>query len=119
MKKTFAIAIADGLMSGKSTLFNRLVARRWAIIDDSPGVDRGLALMARRGFFDLRSTLYDTGGLRGRPRGSLAARTAAVPRKPWPKWTLFCDGGRSKRLTDKTRRSRGNSAKRIVPSSFW
>jgi GTP-binding protein len=46
---------------GKSTLFNRLVGRRKAIVDDQPGVtrDRNYARVTR---YDVPFTLIDTGG---------------------------------------------------------
>ncbi len=76
MKKTFSIAIAGRPNVGKSTLFNRLVGKAMAIIDDSPGVTRDWRDGEAR-LLDLRFKLYDTAGLeQERPRGSLAARTA-------------------------------------------
>ncbi len=76
MKKTFSIAIAGRPNVGKSTLFNRLVGKAMAIIDDSPGVTRDWRDGEAK-LFDLRFELYDTAGLeQERPRGSLAARTA-------------------------------------------
>ncbi len=76
MKKDFSIVIAGRPNVGKSTLFNRLIGKAMAIIDDSPGVTRDW----RDGpahLFDLHFKLYDTAGLeQSRPKGSLAARTA-------------------------------------------
>lgn len=76
MKKTFSIVLAGRPNVGKSTLFNRLIGKAMAIIDDQPGVTRDW----RDGdahLFDLRFKLYDTAGLEhARPRGSLAERTA-------------------------------------------
>jgi GTP-binding protein len=58
---------------GKSTLFNRLVGRRRALVDDMPGVTRDrIEGEARMG--DLRLTLVDTAGLEDGPEASLAAR---------------------------------------------
>ena len=75
-KKGFSIAIAGRPNVGKSTLFNRLIGKAMAIIDDQPGVTRDW----RDGdgsLFDLHFKLYDTAGLEdSRPRGSIAARTA-------------------------------------------
>lgn len=61
---------------GKSTLFNRLIGKSMAIIDDQPGVTRDW----RDGdgtLLDLHFRLYDTAGLEdARPRGSISARMA-------------------------------------------
>ena len=59
---TFTLAIVGRPNVGKSTLFNRLVGRRLALVDDQPGVTRDL----REGdakLFDLRFTVIDTAGL--------------------------------------------------------
>jgi GTP-binding protein len=58
---------------GKSTLFNRLVGRREALVDDSPGVTRD----RREGFgelADLRFRVVDTAGLEEAFDDSLPAR---------------------------------------------
>lgn len=76
MKKGFSIVIAGRPNVGKSTLFNRLVGKAMAIIDDQPGVTRDWR-DGEGSLFELRFKLYDTAGLeQSRPRGSLAARTA-------------------------------------------
>jgi GTP-binding protein len=58
---------------GKSTLFNRLIGRKLALVDDRPGVTRdrreGAASLG-----GLRFTLVDTAGLDEVPRNSLAGR---------------------------------------------
>ncbi len=77
MKKPFSIVIAGRPNVGKSTLFNRLIGKAMAIIDDQPGVTRDWRDGAGK-LFDLHFKLYDTAGLeKERPRGSMAARTAA------------------------------------------
>ena len=58
---------------GKSTLFNRLVGKKLALVDDQPGVTRdrreGRALL-----FDLEFTVIDTAGLEESEVGSLSDR---------------------------------------------
>jgi GTP-binding protein len=67
------VAILGRPNVGKSTLFNRLVGRRLAIVDPTPGVTRdrreGSARLA-----DLAFTLVDTAGLDAAPSGTLEAR---------------------------------------------
>ncbi|MGC8474821.1 MAG: ribosome biogenesis GTPase Der, partial [Acetobacteraceae bacterium] len=62
---------------GKSTLFNRLVGRRGAIVADTPGVtrDRKEAEAMLRG---RRVLLADTAGLEEAPPETLAGRTSAA-----------------------------------------
>ena len=58
---------------GKSTLFNRLVGKRLALVDDQPGVTRDLREgEARLG--DLRFTVIDTAGLEDATDDSLQGR---------------------------------------------
>ncbi|MDD3182531.1 MAG: ribosome biogenesis GTPase Der [Alphaproteobacteria bacterium] len=74
--QVFSIAIAGRPNVGKSTLFNRLVGKAMAIIDDQPGVTRDWR-DGEGSLFDLHFKLYDTAGLEDtRLRGSIAARTA-------------------------------------------
>ena len=67
------VAIIGRPNVGKSTLFNRLVGRRLALVDDQPGVTRD----RREGeaeLGDLTFTLVDTAGLDEGAEGSLAGR---------------------------------------------
>ncbi|MGF1604784.1 MAG: ribosome biogenesis GTPase Der [Rhodothalassiaceae bacterium] len=61
---------------GKSTLFNRLVGRRLALVDDTPGVTRDRREGEGR-LADLRFRLIDTAGLEEGETGSLAERMRA------------------------------------------
>jgi len=61
---------------GKSTLFNRLVGKKLALVDDTPGVTRD----RREGdgtLFDLEFTIVDTAGLEDAEATSLAGRMRA------------------------------------------
>ncbi|KAA0920203.1 ribosome biogenesis GTPase Der [Aquicoccus porphyridii] len=70
---TFTLAIVGRPNVGKSTLFNRLVGRRLALVDDQPGVTRDLREgEARLG--DLRFTVIDTAGLEEATDDSLQGR---------------------------------------------
>ena len=69
----FTVAIIGRPNVGKSTLFNRLVGQKLALVDDAPGVTRDRREgEARLG--DLRFTVIDTAGLDEGARGSLTAR---------------------------------------------
>src|SRR6201994_2666220 len=69
----FTIAIIGRPNVGKSTLFNRLVGQKLALVDDEPGVTRdrreGEAKLG-----DLEFTVIDTAGLDEGAKGSLTAR---------------------------------------------
>lgn len=70
---SFTIAIIGRPNVGKSTLFNRLVGQKLALVDDRPGVTRD----RREGegkLGDLEFTLIDTAGLDEGAKGSLTAR---------------------------------------------
>jgi GTPase len=70
---SFTLAIVGRPNVGKSTLFNRLVGRKLALVDDQPGVTRDL----REGdakLFDLRFTVIDTAGLEEVTDDSLQGR---------------------------------------------
>ena len=59
---SFTIAIIGRPNVGKSTLFNRLVGQKLALVDDAPGVTRDRREgEARLG--DLHFTVIDTAGL--------------------------------------------------------
>jgi GTP-binding protein len=64
---------------GKSTLFNRLVGKRLALVDDQPGVTRDRREGKAR-LFDLEFTIIDTAGLEEAEAGSLSDRMRAQSR---------------------------------------
>ncbi|MFZ7089561.1 ribosome biogenesis GTPase Der [Primorskyibacter sp. 2E233] len=70
---SFSIAIVGRPNVGKSTLFNRLVGKRLALVDDTPGVTRDLREGEGR-LGDLRFTVIDTAGLENETDDSLPAR---------------------------------------------
>jgi GTP-binding protein len=73
---SFTVAIVGRPNVGKSTLFNRLVGKRLALVDDRPGVTRdrreGSATLG-----DLAFTLIDTAGLEEAAPESLTGRMQA------------------------------------------
>ncbi|WP_102109264.1 ribosome biogenesis GTPase Der [Oceaniglobus roseus] len=70
---SFPLAIVGRPNVGKSTLFNRLVGKRLALVDDQPGVTRDLREgEARLG--DLRFTVIDSAGLEEATDDSLQGR---------------------------------------------
>ncbi len=70
---SFTLAIVGRPNVGKSTLFNRLVGRKLALVDDQPGVTRDLREgQAKLG--DLRFTVIDTAGLEEATDESLEGR---------------------------------------------
>ena len=72
----FTLAIVGRPNVGKSTLFNRLVGRRLALVDDRPGVTRDRREgQARLG--DLSFTVVDTAGFDEAAPGSLTSRMVA------------------------------------------
>jgi|ERR1043165_758367 GTP-binding protein len=73
---SFTLAIVGRPNVGKSTLFNRLVGRRLALVDDRPGVTRDRREgQARLG--DLTFTAVDTAGFDEAALGSLTSRMVA------------------------------------------
>src|SRR5258708_20412773 len=76
---SFRLAIIGRPNVGKSTLFNRLVGRRLALVDDLPGVTRDRREgEARLG--DLAFTAVDTAGLEEAVPASLSGRMLAQTR---------------------------------------
>src|SRR6056297_3213586 len=70
---SFTLAIVGRPNVGKSTLFNRLVGRRLALVDDQPGVTRDLREGEAR-LADLRFIVIDTAGLEEATDESLQGR---------------------------------------------
>ena len=70
------VAIVGRPNVGKSTLFNRLVGRREALVDDMPGLTRDRRSGGAR-LGDLDFTVIDTAGLEEADTGSLEARMLA------------------------------------------
>ena len=85
---SFTITIAGRPNVGKSTLFNRLIGKRMAMVSDEPGVTRDW----REGegeLYDLKFRLLDTAGLEDvRAKGSLAERTAQQTKRALAQTTV-------------------------------
>jgi len=73
---SFIVVIIGRPNVGKSTLFNRLVGRRLALVDDRPGVTRDRREGEGR-LGDLRFTVVDTAGLEEAAPDSLSGRMRA------------------------------------------
>jgi GTP-binding protein len=70
---SFTVAIVGRANVGKSTLFNRLIGRRSALVDDQPGVTRDRRMGGAR-LGDLAFTAIDTAGIEEAATDSLSAR---------------------------------------------
>jgi len=70
---SFTVAIVGRPNVGKSTLFNRLVGKKLALVDDTPGVTRDRRPGEAR-LIDLRFTIVDTAGLEEMTDESLQGR---------------------------------------------
>lgn len=70
---SFTLAIVGRPNVGKSTLFNRLVGKKLALVDDQPGVTRDLREGAGR-IADLKFTVIDSAGLEDATDDSLQGR---------------------------------------------
>ena len=75
---------------GKSTLFNRLVGRKLALVDDQPGVTRDL----REGdakLFDLKFRIVDTAGYEDEDAASLPGRMQPAGMRPTARPLWYTD----------------------------
>jgi GTP-binding protein len=72
----FTAAIIGRPNVGKSTLFNRLVGRKLALVDDTPGVTRDRRIHAAR-LFDLEFEVIDTAGFEDAAPETLPGRMRA------------------------------------------
>ena len=70
---SFTVAILGRPNVGKSTLFNRLVGKRLALVDDQAGVTRDRRI-APASLYDLTFNIIDTAGLEHADSNSLEAR---------------------------------------------
>src|SRR5690606_12064970 len=73
---SFTVAIIGRPNVGKSTLFNRLVGRKLALVDDTPGVTRDRRVHPAR-LYDLEFDVIDTAGFEDADAASLAGRMRA------------------------------------------
>ncbi len=70
---SFKVVIVGRPNVGKSTLFNRLVGRKLALVDDTPGVTRDRRIHDAK-LFDLRFEVIDTAGFEDATDDSLEGR---------------------------------------------
>src|SRR4029079_7560552 len=75
-RMSFTLAIVGRPNVGKSTLFNRLVGRKLALVDDLPGVTRDRRIHSAK-LYDLNFDVIDTAGLEEMPSESLEGRMRA------------------------------------------
>lgn len=73
---SFTLAIIGRPNVGKSTLFNRLVGRKLALVDDLPGVTRDRRIHDAK-LYDLRFNVIDTAGLEDAADDTLQGRMRA------------------------------------------
>jgi GTP-binding protein len=73
---SFTVAIVGRPNVGKSTLFNRLVGKKLALVDDTPGVTRDRRPGDAK-LVDLRFTIIDTAGLEEAAADTLEGRMRA------------------------------------------
>ena len=72
----FSVAIVGRPNVGKSTLFNRLVGKRLALVDDTPGVTRDRRVHEAK-LYDLTFDVIDTAGLEEAAASALETRMRA------------------------------------------
>lgn len=70
---SFKVAIIGRPNVGKSTLFNRLVGRKLALVDDTPGVTRDRRVHAAK-LYDITFDVIDTAGFEDAPAATLPGR---------------------------------------------
>jgi GTP-binding protein len=73
---SFKVAIIGRPNVGKSTLFNRLVGRKIALVDDTPGVTRDRRVHAAK-LYDLNFDVIDTAGFETAAAATLQGRMRA------------------------------------------
>ena len=83
------VAIVGRPNVGKSTLFNRLVGKRLALVDDRPGVTRDRRY-ADGNIGDMDLTLIDTAGYEDVTDDSLESGCASRPSWRWKTATSSC-----------------------------
>jgi GTP-binding protein len=77
LEMSFTVAIVGRPNVGKSTLFNRLVGRKLALVDDTPGVTRDRRPGDAK-LIDLKFTIVDTAGLEESGEETLEGRMRAM-----------------------------------------
>ncbi|WP_348529198.1 GTPase [Mesorhizobium sp. LSJC264A00] len=75
-RMSFKVAIIGRPNVGKSTLFNRLVGRKLALVDDTPGVTRDRRVHAAK-LYDLHFDVIDTAGFEDAAASTLPGRMRA------------------------------------------